>query len=428
MRMSRVRFSSGIAFIGAMLATAAAIGQRADAFVESRSHAAIRYDDGPVADAAAALDARLRQGSASLQFHATSGYLLAVLRALDIPIESQMLVFSQTSLQGSHINMHNPRAVYFNDTVAVGWVRGGDLLEIAAQDPRQGVIFYSLDQKRTRTPRLTRNDECLSCHLSWETLGVPGPMTQSVFPLADEKSYINGFITLQGSPLARRWGGWWVTGDHGGAHHMGNVPVMPADRGKSSLAHPTQALRSLAGQFDLTGYPTPYSDVVPLMVSAHQMHMTNLLTRTGWEARVAQNAPSQAAMDRMRSAAHDLVDYMLFVGEAQLAGPVTGNAGYAEKFAAVGPRDRRGRSLRELDLTARLFRFPCSYMIYTPAFDALPSAAKEFVYARLWDILSGAETAERYRSLSSADRQAVVEILRDTKPGLPAYFHVRGSQ
>ena len=117
--------------------------------------------------------------------------------------------------------------------------------------------------------------------------------------------------------------------------------------------------------------------------------MTNLITRTGWEARLAAAAPSQDASTRVTEAARDLVDYMLFVDEAPLVGPVKGTSGFAESFVARGPRDGQGRSLREFDLRRRLFKYPCSYMIYTPAFDALPPAAKSAVYARLWEVLSG---------------------------------------
>ena len=139
--------------------------------------------------------------------------------------------------------MHNPRAVYFTDTVAVGYVRGARIIEVAAQDPSQGVIFYELSQDASAKPTFKRNNECLACHLSWETLGVPGLMVQSVYPLRDENSYVNGFTTVQGSPLDQRWGGWWVTGDAGGAKHIGNVSVMYNDKG-SKLANPTRALAS----------------------------------------------------------------------------------------------------------------------------------------------------------------------------------------
>jgi len=398
------------------------VAQRRDVFVASRDEAAIRYSTAETSDAVTALNRHLDDGSASLTFDNTSGYLRSVLKALNVPVESQMLVFSQTSFQAPLINMHNPRAVYFADTAAVGWVRGGAVLEVAVQDPAQGVLFYSLDQKASPSPRLRRNNECLACHLSWETLGVPGLLVQSVYPLPDELSYANGFTTIHGSPLEQRWGGWWVTGDHGGAKHMGNIPVMPADKGKSKLASPTSVLTSVEGHFDLTGYPTPYSDVVPLLVLAHQTNMTNLITRTGWEARVAESKPSADADARVKEAATDLVDYLLFVDEAPLVGPVHGGAGFEKVFTAQGPRDTKGRSLRELDLRRRLFRYPCSYMIYTPAFEALPSRAKDAVYARMWEVLSGRETSPRYKSLTLGDRQAIVEILRDTRQGLPAFF------
>jgi hypothetical protein len=405
-----------------MAATAVVVAQRRDVFVTSRDDAAIQYSMGETADAVTALNRRLEEGSASLEFDETSGYLRSVLKALNVPVESQMLVFSQTSFQAPLINMHNPRAVYFTDTAAVGWVRGGEVLEVAAQDPKQGVLFYSIEQKRSQAPRLKRNEECLACHLSWETLGVPGLLVQSVYPLPDEKSYANGFTTVHGSPLEQRWGGWFVTGDAGGAKHMGNIPVMPADKGTSKIANPTKVLASVEGQFDLKGFLTPYSDVVPQLVIAHQTNMTNLITRTGWEARLADSRPSADASARVTEAARDLVDYMLFVDEAPLVGPVKGGAGYEAVFAAHGPRDMKGRSLRDLDLRRRLLRYPCSYMIYTPAFDSLPTRAKDAVYARLWEVLSGREKAPRYRILTLADRQAIVEILRETKPGLPTFF------
>jgi hypothetical protein len=423
MRIARSR--SGLAVVASILVTASGLlllAQRRDAFVESRNHPAIAYTTTAPSDPVTALNTRLAGGEASLAFDETAGYLPSLLDALDVPVESQALVFSQTSFQGPLINMHNPRAVYFTDTVAVGYVRGGRILEVAAQDPRQGTVFYELPQERVEAPRLTRNDTCLACHLSWETLGVPGPIVQSVHPLPDELSYVNGYTTIHGSPLEQRWGGWWVTGDHGGARHMGNIPVMPADRTLAIEGDPRRVLPSVEGLVALKGYPTPYSDVVAQLVLVHQTHMTNLITRTGWEARLAAAAPGADASARVQEAARDLVDYLLFVDEASLVGTVRGTSGFAEAFAARGPRDGRGRSLRELDLRRRLFRYPCSFMIYTPAFDALPDMARQAVYERLWAVLSGQEAGERYARLSLEDRRAVVEILRDTKAGLPEYF------
>lgn len=395
--------------------------QRRDVFVQSRNHPAIAYAAAPVDNRAAALQQQLDAGKVTLRFAEDSGYLRSLLDALEVPVESQSLVFSQTSFQGPSINIKNPRAIYFNDTVAVGWVRGETLLEIAAQDAHQGVVFYMLEQKRNDRPQLKRNDECLACHLSWENLGVPGLMMQSVHPLPDEISYVVGYTTNQASPFVERWGGWFVTGTHGKLPHMGNIPVMPEDKGKVALADPRE-LKSVEGLFDLRGYPTPYSDVVALMVLAHQTAMTNQMTRVGWEARLAEHTPSADASARVREAATDLVDYLLFVDEVPLLHPMASTSGFAAKFAAQGPRDSKGRSLHDLDLQRRLLRYPCSYMIYTPAFDGMPKTAKDAVYARMWEVLSGKATDKRYARLTAADRGAIVEILRDTKPDLPSYF------
>jgi hypothetical protein len=417
-RFCRLFVALGLVFACGLVAVA----QRRDVFVASRDVPAIRYSSMPATDAVAALNEKLQSGAVSLAFDPGNGYLRSVLDVLQVPVESQALVFSQTSFQASAINVLNPRAVYFTDTVSVGWVRGGKILEVAAHDPTQGVIFYELQQTASPSPRFVRNNDCLACHLSWETLGVPGLTVQSMYPIPDEISYANGFTTIHGSPLEQRWGGWYVTGDHGGAKHMGNVSVMPADKGKLKIANPTRVLNSVEGLFDLKGYPTPYSDVVAQLVLAHQTNMTNLITRTGWEARLLAAKPSADASARVAEAARDLVDYLLFIDEAPLTSPVKGGAGFTERFAKAGPRDKQGRSLRDFDLRRRLFQHPCSYMIYTPAFDAMPALARDAVYARMWEVLSGREKQPRYKALSLADRRAVVEILRDTKKGLPDYF------
>ena len=404
-------------------AVAVGTAQRRDVFVLSRDHAAIAYTKGETDNAVTRLNERLKSGQVRLSFEETNGYLPSLLAALGISPTSQMLVFSQTSFQADRINMHNPRALFFNDTVAVGWVRGAEVLEVAVEDPRQGAVFYALDQKASESPQLVRSGQCLACHLTWETLGVPGFMTTSMYPLPDDpNAYANGFTTVQGSPLDQRWGGWWVTGNAGGARHMGNVPVMPPDEGKAR-PNPRAPLASVEGIFDLKGYLSNSSDVVALLVLNHQTQMLNHLTRVGWEARVAAAEPSADANARVTEAAADLVSYMLFLDEASLVGPVKGQSGYAEWFAAQGPRDSKGRSLREFDLTRRLFKYPCSYLIYSEAFDKLPPTAKRAVYDRLWALLSGTAAPGRgQRPMAPADRQAVLEILRETKADLPESF------
>jgi hypothetical protein len=412
-----------IALAGVWLAAILVVAQRRDVFVLSRDHPAIAYSSGATDNAVTQLNDRLRNGKAQLSFGPDNGYLTSLLTAFGISPSSQTLVFSQTSFQASLINMHNPRAVFFNDTVAVGWVRGGDVLEVAVQDPRQGAQFYKIEQTAAAMPQLVRDTQCLACHLTWETLGVPGFMTSSMYPLPDDpNAYANGFTTVHGSPLDQRWGGWWVTGNTGGARHMGNVPVMPMDKAKAR-PNPRAPLASVEGIFDLKGFPKATSDVVALLVLNHQTQMLNHLTRVGWEARVAAGAPSPDADARVVEAAADLVAYMLFLDEAPLTAAVKGSADYAEWFASQGPRDAKGRSLRDFDLTTRLFKYPCSYLIYSGAFDALPANAKGAVYARLWDLLSGkARPTRGQRALTPAERQAILEILRETKPDLPEFF------
>ena len=411
----------------ALFFTSLVAAQRRDAFVLSRDHPAIRYSSGELDNAVERLNRRLASGDVRLTYDAGNGYLRSLLDALAIPVASQTLVFSKTSFQAELVTIHNPRAIFSNGSVFVGWVRGADVLEIAAADRRQGSIFYTLPQKPRgeSDPPLTlsRQTDCLACHLSWDTRGVPGLMTTSMYPLPDDpNAYANGFSTVQGSPLEQRWGGWWVTGDTGGAQHLGNIPVMPAEKNFSRPRNPKAPLASVEGFFDLKGYPVATSDVVAQLVLAHETQLTNLIARAGWEARVAETEPSAAANVRAREAAEELADSLLFVDEAPLAGPVRGAPEFADWFTAQGPRDSKGRSLRELDLKKRLLRYPLSYLIYGEAFNALPPAARSAVYGRLADILTGRDTRKIAQQIVPADRQAILQILRDTKPDLPESF------
>ena len=408
------------------LGIVASAGQRGGAFRASRDHPAIAYSTGALSNVVSELNDKIQAGEVELRFQGRGGYLDSVLRALDVPVESQIAVFSKTSRQASEITSQNPRAIFFGDTVAVGWVRDGDKLELATQDRRQGTVFYTLTQTPADQPRFTRTDRCLACHLSWDTLGVPGLQVLSVAPLSsDPTAYATGFVSDHRSPLTERWGGWYVTGQVGSVAHMGNIEVTDVDVPDATSGAVPPQLDSLVGAFDLDGFPSEHSDVAALMVLEHQAGMTNLITRVGWEARrveFRESSPADGGLDLVTDAALQLVDYMLFVDEPPLPTKIMGSSGFAEYFSAREPRDSRGRSLRELDLERRLFRYSCSYMIYTDAFDALPVLAKDAVYARLWSVLSGQEPDEVYARLSRDDRQAIVEILRDTKADLPIYF------
>lgn len=396
------------------------IAQRTDVFSGQLTHPAIAYPTRPTRDAVTRLNEELRRGTTRLTFDSTNGYLRGVLAAAHIPVESQLLVFSQTSAQGEQVSMASPRAIFFADDIAVGWVRGTGLLEVAAVDPEQGPVFYTLEQKPVDTPQFKRDNSCLLCHDIWETHAVPGLQVLSTFPMADEHAYASGGLTDHRTPFPDRWGGWFVTGRSVPAFHLGNQPVVrPASR------TPAPALTSVDGRFDLSGYPAHTSDVVALMVLEHQSAVTNLMTWLGWESRVAAMAPPReapAAANRVSAPARELADAILFMDEAPFSRPVAGNSGFAERFSPSGAKDRKGRSLREFDLQHRLFKYRCSYMIDSAQFNALPDDARRAVYTRLWQILSGAETAAEYRGLTREDRQAVVEILRDTRKDLPAEF------
>jgi hypothetical protein len=403
----------------------AAATQRDDAFGESRDHPAIAYTETPSSDAVTRLNARLASGETRLRFDPANGYLESVLEALGVPVTSQVLVHSQTSFQAALIRFDQPRAVFFTDEVAVGWVPGGDVLEVSALDARQGTIYYQIPQTPEGASAFTRNDRCLACHISWDTRAVPGPLVQTVFPRRTEREYADGFVVDHRVPLDERWGGWFVTGRRTPSSHAGNQElIQPALSGRASRPRPLTAVEGLTRD---KGYLSNQSDIAALLVLEHQAHLTNLITRTGWEARVAEHtgamprgATGAAALPaRVRQAVDELVDYMLFVDEAPIVPAVESGSGFAEWFSAQGPHDDRGRSLRELRLDGRLMRYPLSYMIYTEAFDALPPAVKDAAYRRLGAVLSGEDARPRYAHLTPALRQAVLEVLRATKSDLP---------
>ena len=434
--MCRVRMRIQWTIAGIFIAStgSAAYEELGGVFDGTPEHPAIGYEQ-PSNDPVAALNRKLQDGSVKLAYDPDrGGYLRAVLDALHVPVESQIVAMSKTSVQQGIISPKNPRTLYFNDSVAVGFVRGG-FMELAAQDPKQGVIFYTLGRTNPRLqpfstplnqPDFRRDNSCLGCHISYNTMGVPGTLLRSVFPRTDgEALYQAGsFVTDHRSPMKERYGGWFVTGESGPARHLGNALFTDPDH--AEIPEAGQMLESLETKLDTRFYLSPYSDVVALLVFDHQMHMMNLLTRVGWEARYGKAEQPGELAARMQGAAAEFVDYLLFVEEAPLEGPANGQirgiSGFAEQFTARGPRDSQGRSLREFDLEHHLMRYPCSYMIYSEAFDNLPDEAKIAIYQRLWAVLSGKVSGGKYTRLSLTDRRAVVEILRETKEGLPDYF------
>jgi hypothetical protein len=393
-------------------------------------HPAIAYSTRQTTSVVDALNARVQAGQVKLPYDDTTGYLKPVLDALNVSVDSQIVVFSKTSLQSRIIQPRNPRVIYFNDSVVIAWVRDG-FIEIAAHDPAQGAVFYRVVRATAGPPSWFRDDGCLQCHNSFATLGVPGFLAKSVPSAVDGSAlpWLGNYLTDHRSPITERWAGWFVTGTVGTSPHLGNAPIADRTIDDVKIEDANLNLGDLRSRFDTSRYLSPHSDVVALLVFNHQLRMMNLLTRIGWQARtLAHDGRSEAAIvTGLRDIAIEAVDYMLFADEAPLSG-VSGTSGFAESFSKRGPRDSKGRSLRDLDLKQRLFTNPCSYMIYSEAFEQLPPAAKRAIYERLWDVLSGSVRAPKYARLSAADRDRITEILRDTKTDLPASFSPRQSR
>jgi hypothetical protein len=369
-------------------------------------------------DPIANLGRRIERGDVKLEYSSDGwGYLRSLLKNLDVNIDSQVLVFSKTSFQLTKISPKTPRALFFNDSVAVGSVQDGKVFELIASDPVQGLIYYTLDTAKAETPRFERRfSECLNCHGP-----ANGMVVSSVYPQADGTPFVTGTF-FEGidhrTPLENRWGGWYVSGTHGSIHHMGNAIAPDPDRPFDLQQDGTQNLTDLSSKFDTTKYLTGTSDIVALMTLEHQAHMTNFIISVNQQFRRASTAgtleSSKASLNR---AVDQMVDYMLFVDEAPLRDPVKGVSTFTATFPERGPHDSHGRSLRDFDLQKRLFRYPLSYMIYSEIFESMPAPARDRIYQRLDEVLSGKDQSPKYGHLSAGDRRAIVEILRDTKPG-----------
>jgi hypothetical protein len=389
-------------------------------------HPAIEYFKTPPDNAVSRLAKRLDKGEAKLDYVAGRlGYLPSLLKNLNVNVDSQMLVFSKTSFQAPLISPRSPRALFFNDSVSVGSVKGGEVLELAALDPKLGVVFYTLNVEKSTHPIFVRRDVCLQCHEVQATLGVPGIEVGSSYPKPDgTPDFQAGYTAVDHRiPLEQRWGGWFVSGKTGSVTNLGNAVVPDPASPKELDTTDSHNLTSLAGKVNLEGYAAQTSDVVALRVLEHQTRMTNLIIRVGWETRVAEHDGKLAEeTPNLDTAIDELVAYMLFAEETPLKEPVEGVSTFTKTFPQRGPRDKQGRSLRDFDLKNRMFKYPMSYMIYTEAFDGIPDWARDRTYQRLYEVLTGKNKSERFAKISMADREAVLEIVRDTKSGLPAYW------
>ena len=380
------------------------------------------YKSTAASGAVEALRSRIERKEVQLEFSPTHGYLPALLRELKVPATSQLLVASKTSPNKNYISPKNPRALYFSDSVALAFVPGAEMIEVAAADPKLGVVFYTLEQKALTRPQLVRDDRCLECHASAKTLDAPGWLVRSFRTHDDgEVDVLSGLMVTHHTPIAERWGGYYVTGETGGQRHRGNLFGAEASAKHGPTAAASVSVTDLKPLLDLAKFPEPSSDVVALLVLEHQVHMMNLLTRLRLDTEALAESDS---LERAYPTSEAVLKYLLLVDEAPLMASVQGSSSFARVFEALGPTDTKGRSLRQLDLQTRLFKYPCSFMIYSPSFEALPLRARRHLYRRLWDVLAGEDSSGEFKSLSAETRASIRDILVQTKKDLPTYWRL----
>jgi hypothetical protein len=389
----------------------------------------LNYTQGVTNNEISRLQDRIDDGEAELTLHPVRGYLDSLLKELGIDPSSQVLIYSKTSLQVDYIDAPTPRAIYFNDSTYIGSVQGSPLQEIATVDPKLGVMFYSVLSQASKPHFSRESGRCLNCHDTYSMMGggTPRVVVTSApvirpdgAPPAETSS-----VSTDRTPFSERWGGWYVTGHTGGQPHLGNLPLEDPRVKLGTLKGQPKDLTTLSGLFNTGPYLTDKSDVVALMVLEHQTNVQNYMTRALYKARTAltrvagPDAHPQTWAELppvLQKAFLPLVEplsqALLMEGVIRLDAPISGNAGFEAYFQAQGPRDPQGRSLRELDLQDRVFRYPLSYQVYTAAFDGLPPYLRDYLYSRITRTLLAPDGPAETARL----RKAAYDILLATKP------------
>ena len=382
----------------------------------------IAYTSAELDDAITKLQERLNSGVVTLEFNQQRGYLDSLLQALELDSSTQLLVFSKTSVQAGLISPATPRAIYFNDEVYIAWVQGAPVLEIASMDPNLGPVLFTLNQQATEKPSFERqSQQCMRCHDSPSLTGGGTPrfmMSSSYIGRQGQLvSHEGSIMTTSRTPIKERWGGWYVTGSHGSQIHLGNALIERTADLQAENLKKTGNILNLNALTNTDPYITPYSDIVALLVIEHQIEVQNLITRVNYHARTALENEALNAREvqvRIEALSEALLRSLFMVGQAAFSSPITGVSGFTEMFNKLGPKDPQGRSLRDLDLTTRLFKYPLSYLIYSEAFAALPPQVKNIVSTRISSILLGTDKSADFDHLSEQDRRAIIEILNAT--------------
>lgn len=354
------------------------------------------------------LKAELETGRKTLDTRGELPFLRSVLAALEVPVSSQTLVYSVTSLQKGLISPRRPRALYFNEDTYVGFVPDGRV-EVISTDPQIGNVFYIFDRVTEGVPpRVVRSGECMNCHAPHYLQEIPALVLQSVIPAmtgGGERAFRREQIG-HGVPLDLRFGGWHVTGAGPGfPKNWGNMIIERRDGVAHELANPPGAL------FDLKRFPVPTSDVLAHLLQEHQAGFVDCALQAAYAAREA------AGSRGLEELARPVVRYLLFADEAALTpGSVPGDAAFRADFLARRKAAKDGKSLRDLDLSTRLFRYRCSYMIYSPAFTGLPGPLKQEVFRQM-RVALGENAVGEYAFLGAEEKRSIRRILAETLPG-----------
>ncbi|AGA26304.1 hypothetical protein [Singulisphaera acidiphila] len=374
------------------------------------------YDTLPTEDRFARLKADLDTGRASLEGDDELALLRNLLRALDIPVSSQMLVTSATSFQKTIISPRRPRALYFNDDTYVGFVPGGQL-EVISIDPARGAMFYIFGRPEAgKVPRIRRTENCLTCHATPEMDEIPQLVIESVVPGitgGGEKAFRRG-LSGHGVPFDQRFGGWLVTDAPDFKQHWGNILIEWTSKGAKERSMEPGEL------FDLSRYPVPTSNLLPQLLHEHQVGFVNRAVSATYRTRTLLHehaGRSEPVKSELESLARGLVRYLLFADEVPLPpGGVPGAEPFKADFLAKRRVGSNGRSLRDLELSTRLMRYRCSYMIDSPAFAGLPQPLSHLVDLELERALDPSTIAHDYTYLPAEEKQVIRTLLQELRP------------
>jgi hypothetical protein len=388
----------------------------------------IRYSETASNDPISKLAKEIESGKREIRALEPLARLHFILNLLEIPQESQILVYSKTSKQNALIHPGNPRCVFFNENAYVGYVPGGDI-EVIAHDPLLGSVYYLIEAGGgDQALRISRDtSDCLSCHGTARTESVPGVLVRSVFPDGDGQPLLalGTFQIDHSSPIRERWGGYYVTG-RSSLPHLGNRTF----KDTAERSFPTEAveLATVAGKIDVTRYPRSTSDIVALMLLEHQCIVHNQLVsatmnyrRIHWLQKSldpAADPDAGAAGKHADESARKIADLLLFENEAELGeNGIEGDPAFQEAFIRRFPRTADGRSLADFQLNDHLFKHRCSYMVYSEVFKSLPPRVMSAVIARLQAILESDPGPGNHPEIKASERRKIVAILRETLPG-----------